>query len=301
MKLQDVYAYHNLPFLAQKAMEGFITGNHNSPLHGFSVEFAEHRPYNPGESIRNLDWKLLAKTEKRYIKQYIEETNLRCHFWIDISDSMRFPEKKELKLKYALLAASSMGHLLHRQRDAFRFSLYNETALVWESDLKSTRTHLHHCIHAFSPYWEGQATPNTEIPFAYTDLLKGVTRRNMVVLLSDFLFDPNKNRETEFWETLSYLHYLKCEVLLLHITDHPQERNLQMGDQPVKFVDLETGSHIKLHPNEYADAYFASEQLRISALKDRCNGMGLRYYDCDVAQDLKQVLNHFYVERARLI
>ena len=118
--------YQNLSFLAQKAMEGFITGIHHSPLHGFSVEFAEHRPYNQGENIRNLDWKLLAKTEKKYIKQYIEETNLRCHFWIDASKSMRFPEKTEQKLKFALLAASGMGYLLHRQRDAFRFSLYGE-------------------------------------------------------------------------------------------------------------------------------------------------------------------------------
>ncbi len=300
MKINDVMTYQNLSFLAQKAMEGFITGIHHSPLHGFSVEFAEHRPYNQGENIRNLDWKLLAKTEKKYIKQYIEETNLRCHFWIDASKSMRFPEKTEQKLKFALLAASGMGYLLHRQRDAFRFSLYGESQLFWESDLKSTRSHLQYCIDQFLPYWQGNSHQNDNQNFEFSSLLKGVKRRNMVVILSDFLFDPTNNGEVEFWETLSYLHFLKCEVLLLHITDHQQERSLDLGDQPIKFVDLETNATIKLHPSEFAVSYQKSELSRIADLKDKANSLGIRYYDCDVSQDLESALQYFYSERQRL-
>ncbi len=300
MKLHEVINYSNLSFLAQKAMEGFITGIHNSPLRGFSVEFAEHRPYNPGENIRNLDWKLLAKTEKKYIKQFIEETNLRAHFWIDVSASMRFPEKQEHKLKFALLAASGMAHLLHKQRDAFRFTLFSENQIYWESDLKSTRSHLQYCISEFMPYWEGNPPQTSNSKFDYSMLLKGVKKRNMVVILSDFLFDPNTNSEESFWETLSYLHFLKCEVMLLHISEHPQERLLELGDQPIKFVDLENGIQLKLHPSEYMQAYQEAESLRIHSLKEKSAGLGIRYYDCDVSQDLEHVLNHFYIERQRL-
>lgn len=301
MKINDVMSYQNLSFLAQKAMEGFITGIHHSPLHGFSVEFAEHRPYNAGENIRNLDWKLLAKTDKKYIKQFIEETNLRCHFWIDASRSMRFPQKTEQKLKFALLAASGMGYFLHRQRDAFRFNIYEESKLLWESDLKSTRSHLQFCIDQFTPFWEGNFPEKKLGKFEFSSLLKGIKRRNMVVILSDFIFDPDTNSESDFWNTLSYLHYLKCEVLLLHITDHQLEISLDLGDLPIKFVDLETEISIKLHPSEYALSYAQAEKTRIAELKDKAGSLGMKYYDCDVSQDLETALQYFYIERQKLV
>ena len=300
MKIEDVMSYSNLSFLAEKAMEGFVTGIHHSPLHGFSVEFAEHRPYNQGENIKNLDWKLLAKTEKKYIKQYIEETNLRCHFWIDGSGSMRFPEKTEQKLKFALLAASGMATFLHKQRDAFRFNIYSENELLWESDLKSTRAHLHFCIEQLKPLWEGRKKASIQSDFEFSSLLKGIKRRNMIVILSDFLFLPDGEQESQFWDTLSYLHFLKCEVLLLHITDHSQERFLELGDQPIKFIDLETQLDVKLHPSEYANIFKESELKRIANLKDKANSLGVRYYDCDVSEDLENALQYFYMERQRL-
>ncbi len=278
-------------------MEGFITGIHKSPLRGYSVEFAEHRSYNPGDNIKNLDWKLLARSDKKYIKEFIEETNLRCHFWIDMSASMRFPEKQERKLKFALWSASSMGYLLQKQRDTFKFSLHDETHKIWESDLKSTQSHLQFCIQNFQTYWEGKKPQEKNERFEYKELLKGVKKRNMVVLLSDFLFDPTTKTEEDFWQTLSYLRFLRCEVLLLHITDHLLERDLKLGDQPIRFIDLENGDEIKLHPAEYAQAYQKEEQKRVRDLKEKCLGLGLAYYDCDVQNDVDYALQHFYLQR----
>jgi uncharacterized protein (DUF58 family) len=300
MKLTDVMHYSNLSFLAKKAMEGFITGIHKSPLRGYSVEFAEHRSYNQGDNIKNLDWKLLAKTDKKYIKEFIEETNLRCHFWIDMSDSMRFPEKEQLKLKFALLSAASMGYLLHRQRDAFRFTLFNSEKTLWESELKSTQSHLQYCIHHFNTLWDGNKTEHALGSFSFNQLLKGVKKRNLVVILSDFLFEPQERTEDTFWQTVSYLHFLKCDVLLLHITDHEIERNLALGDQPIHFIDLETEQRIKLHPSEYMEAYKKQEKQRVDALKERCLSLGLHYFDCDVHKDVEFALQQFFIQHQGL-
>ena len=119
MLLEEIQSFTHFDLLAQKAKEGFIAGLHKSPFRGFSVEFAEHRPYNPGESVKNIDWKLLARTDKKYIKQFDEETNLKAHLWVDISGSMRYPQDSILKLKMGILGAGVIAHLLQQQKDGF--------------------------------------------------------------------------------------------------------------------------------------------------------------------------------------
>lgn len=116
MLLKEIQSYSDFELLANKAKEGFIAGLHKSPFRGFSVEFAEHRPYNAGESVKNIDWKLLARTDKKYIKQFDEETNLKAHIWLDTSGSMRFPEKMESKLKFGTLTSAVIGGLLQQQK-----------------------------------------------------------------------------------------------------------------------------------------------------------------------------------------
>src|SRR6201999_2395570 len=138
---QEIRHLANLELLARQVVEGFITGLHQSPFHGFSVEFAEHRLYNNGESVKNIDWKLLARTDKLFVKQFEEETNLRCYLLLDTSSSMNFPEKGISKLQFSGYAIASLMYLFKKQRDAFGLCLFSDK-VDWLSTAKSSTTHL---------------------------------------------------------------------------------------------------------------------------------------------------------------
>jgi hypothetical protein len=305
MFLAEVLEYNSLSFLAKKAMEGFISGLHNSPLKGFSVEFAEHRAYNEGESIRNLDWKLLAKTDKKFIKEFIEETNLRCHIWIDVSESMSFPKNKNHKLKMAVLTAASICNLTTQQRDAFSVSTFNSEHIVWKSDMKSTKSHLHSIVQQLETYWNLTDSPKNQTvfePLNFQYLLAGVRRRNLVVVVSDLLWSPEeKDKEKAFWESIAHMSFLKCEVLILHIQDYQSEIELDLPDQPINFVDLESGEKVKLNPSEIQEFYAQKQKLHLQSLKERSFNNGANYYGLDVSVPINQALMAFYVSRNKLI
>src|SRR6201996_3047216 len=140
---QQIRQLANLELLARQVVEGFITGLHQSPFHGFSVEFAEHRLYNSGESVKNIDWKLMARTDKMFVKQFEEETNLRSYLLLDTSSSMNFPEKGVNKLQFSIYAIASLMYLFKKQRDAFALGLFSNQ-IDWLSGVKSTSSHLFH-------------------------------------------------------------------------------------------------------------------------------------------------------------
>jgi len=299
MILREVQEFENLNFLAKKAMEGFISGLHSSPLRAFSVEFAEHRAYNPGESIKNLDWKLLARTEKKYIKQFIEETNLKCHLWVDISKSMNYPENWN-KQKLAALSASSIMYLLQNQRDAFSLTLFNESHFHYQSDLKSTRGHLYQNIELLNNLWVKKPIEIHENqPLNWITKCSSIKRRNMIVIISDFLWE-NEKIESEFWQALSYLQFLNSEILLLNTFDTNTEIELNFGELPLKFIDLENSQMIKLTPEEIKNSYIAQEQKRIEKLKENSFNLGVNYFDCDVSQPIEKALMEFYRQRLLL-
>ena len=138
--LKKVKEFANLEFLAKQVVEGFITGLHKSPFHGFSVEFSEQRLYNNGESIKNIDWKLFARSERLYVKEFEEETNLRCHLVIDTSSSMYFPDILENKIHFSVYAAAAIMELCRRQRDAVSLALFDESLKLF---LKAKSTSVH--------------------------------------------------------------------------------------------------------------------------------------------------------------
>src|ERR1700755_1158142 len=140
---REIQQLGNLELLARQVVEGFITGLHQSPFHGFSVEFAEHRLYNNGESVKNIDWKLFARTDKLFVKQFEEETNLRCYLLLDTSSSMNLTEKGIDKLQFSVYAIASLMYLFKKQRDAFGLCLFSDK-IDWLSQAKSTSTHLFH-------------------------------------------------------------------------------------------------------------------------------------------------------------
>jgi len=295
--LKDLLVFDQISMLAQKAMEGFISGLHKSPLRGFSVEFAEHRSYNPGDSIRNLDWKLLAKTEKKYIKQTIEETNLRCFFWTDISNSMKYPQENELKLKYSLALGSILAQALCKQRDAFQFNLFQDNLLSWQSELKSTKSHLSNCYLKYEELWKKEVLTNVSPRnFTFSDLASGIPRRSMVVVFSDMLIEG----QSEFWETLKYLKFLKCEIMLIHVQHFDHELLLKLDGIPYEFVDLENKQRVKLNPDEIRVAYQNAQKKATEDVKNTCQQLGVSYYEGDVTYPLDHAILQFYKERSKL-
>ena len=308
MLLEEIQSFTNFELLAQKAKEGFIAGMHKSPFRGFSVEFAEHRPYNPGESVKNIDWKLLARTDKKYIKQFDEETNLKAHLWVDVSKSMHYPIEQGLKLKMGVLGAGVVAHILQQQKDGFSLGLYNEQGFSYRSPIKSTRGHLQQQIGVLGSYWQWnskvEATPiqtNTTQQGLESAVLQ-VGRRHLVVILSDLLWDPAEAAaEASFWKHMAMLRFQKCEILLLQIHHAQHEMLLELGNRPVQFIDLETDARIKLQPDEIQDHYLKFEQERQSMITQQCLQLGIDHHLADVSKPIEQTLTAFFVKRSKMM
>jgi len=306
--LEEIQSFSNFELLAQKAKEGFIAGMHKSPFRGFSVEFAEHRPYNPGESVKNIDWKLLARTDKKYIKQFDEETNLKAHLWVDVSKSMHYPVEQGLKLKMGALGAGVMAHILQQQKDSFSLGLFNENGFSYRSPIKSTRGHLQQQIGVLGSYWQwnskietSHSQPNSTVQNFESAVLQ-VGRRHLVVILSDLLWDPAEAAaEASFWKYMAMLRFQKCEILLLQVHHAQHEMLLDLGNRPIQFIDLETDSRIKLQPDEVQDHYLKFEQERQSTIAQQCLQLGIDHHLADVSKPLEQTLTAFFVKRSRML
>ncbi len=281
---------------------------HKSPFRGFSVEFAEHRPYNPGESVKNIDWKLLARTDKKYIKQFDEETNLKAHLWVDVSKSMHYPVEQGLKLKMGALGAGVMAHILQQQKDSFSLGLFNENGFSYRSPIKSTRGHLQQQIGVLRSYWQwnskietSHSQPNSTVQNFESAVLQ-VGRRHLVVILSDLLWDPAEAvAEASFWKYMAMLRFQKCEILLLQVHHAQHEMLLDLGNRPIQFIDLETDSRIKLQPDEVQDHYLKFEQERQSMIAQQCLQLGIDHHLADVSKPLEQTLTAFFVKRSRML
>jgi uncharacterized protein (DUF58 family) len=306
--LEEIQSFTNFELLAQKAKEGFIAGMHKSPFRGFSVEFAEHRPYNPGESVKNIDWKLLARTDKKYIKQFDEETNLKAHLWVDVSKSMHYPIEQGLKLKMGVLGAGVVAHILQQQKDGFSLGLYNEQGFSYRSPIKSTRGHLQQQIGVLGSYWqwnskvEATLTQTNTTQQGLDSAVLQVGRRHLVVILSDLLWDPAEAAaEASFWKHMAMLRFQKCEILLLQIHHAQHEMLLELGNRPVQFIDLETDARIKLQPDEIQDHYLKFEQERQSMITQQCLQLGIDHHLADVSKPIEQTLTAFFVKRSKMM
>ena len=248
----------SLEFLAKQAVEGFITGLHRSPYHGFSVEFAEHRLYNPGESMRHVDWKLYARSDRLYVKRYEEETNLRCQIVIDTSGSMYYPadvtsESGMNKIKFATHAAATLIELFKRQRDAVGLSLF-DADLHAHHKARSTVAH-HRLLYAelektLSGVGEGGG--ETAAVEALHTVAEATPKRSLIVLFSDLL-DRTQDLDAVF-AALAHLRHAKHEVVVFHVLDERTEQRFDFADRPTTFIDLESGDEVRANPAELRDA-----------------------------------------------
>ena len=294
----------NFDLLAKQVVEGFIIGLHKSPFHGFSVEFAEHRIYNQGEPLKNVDWKVFARTDKMYSKRYEEETNLRCQIVVDTSSSMYFPEVTATsdaivnKIRFSALAAASLMNLLMKQRDAFGLSFFDE-GVGLHTRPKSSTTHYRLLLTHLQKVIDN---PTREVKTATAKALHQIAdsihRRSLVVLFSD-MFDESE-REDEIFAALQHLKHAKHEVILFHTVDKAKELEFEFDNRPYEFIDMESGERVKLQPNQVKAYYVEQVQAYKERLRLKCLQYKIEYVEADINDGFKTVLQEYLVKRNRM-
>jgi uncharacterized protein (DUF58 family) len=301
---QRIQALSALEFKARQVVEGFLAGLHKSPFHGFSVEFAEHRFYNPGESTRHIDWKLYARTDKLFVKRYEEETNLRCHLVVDASSSMYYPPKEEVKefnkLEFAVHGAAALIQLLRKQRDAVGLTVFTDRVRLAEA-ARSNAVHLRHLIGHLEALLAADAPRHgqrTGVVEALNDIAQRAHRRSLVVVFSDML--DSADREDEVFDALQHLRFNKHDIILFHVVDRRHELELAVADRPYTFVDVETGEQVKAHPAEVREAYRSAMAERWHRLKLKCGQYRIDLVEADINAGFAPLLLEFLTKRARM-
>ncbi len=294
----------NLELLARQVVEGFIIGLHKSPFHGFSVEFAEHRLYNPGESTKHLDWKVLARTGKMFVKRFEEETNLRCQIVVDASSSMYFPQDADAKinkLKFSIISAAALVNLLKRQRDAAGLSVFTDE-VIFHTDARSSTKH-HQMLFAQLESLLAQKPLNikTNAAKCLNEIAEAVHKRSMVIIFSDMFSHMDKETRDELFSALQHLKYNKHEVILFHVVDKKKELDFQFENRPYEFIDMESGEKIKLHAREVKNFYVEQMQKFEISLKLRCAQYKIDFVEADINKDFRQILLPFLTKRGKMM
>lgn len=301
LDLAAVRSFENLEFLARQLVEGFITGLHQSPYHGFSVEFSEHRLYNPGESTRHLDWKVFARTDKLFVKRYEEETNLRCHLLLDVSPSMYYPVPDHDKLRFAVLCAAAITTMLQKQRDAVGLVTFADQVEL-QTPVRSTSTHRHTLLLTLQQLLERPPTPRratTDVSGVIHTIAQQIPKRSLVVLFSDML-GRAPEEQTATLAALQHLRHQNHEVLLFHIMDRATEADFAFQDRPYVFEDVETGETVKLQPSQVREQYRAAMQKYEHELVLRCGQYKIDFVPVDIREPFDKVLYAYLVKRGKV-
>lgn len=296
----------NLELLAQQVVEGFIVGLHRSPFHGFSVEFAEHRLYNSGESTRNIDWKVYGRTDKLFVKRFEEETNLRCHIVVDASSTMYYPwdEKHPEKYKYqnklcfAAQSAAVLMNALKRQRDAFGLTLFDQD-VQFSSGAKSSTVHYRLLLSKLTEQIENpQLNKSTDLASSLHQVAESIHRRSLVVVFTDVMEQPGKAED--LFAALQHLRYAKHEVILFHVTDKSKELDFEFENRPYIFVDMENGEQVKLQPNQVKEFYTKQVSDFTAQLRMKCLQFKIDFVEADINKGFHQILQTWMVKRAKM-
>ena len=300
----DVRNLGNLDLLANQVVEGFIIGLHKSPFHGFSVEFAEHRIYNPGDSTKDIDWKVYALTDKLFKKRFEEETNLRCQIVIDASSSMYFPEVGKKtdnyinKLRFSALSAAALMNLLKKQRDAYGLSIFDETVNI-HTRCKTNTTHYRLMLTHLDKLINNPAhNKKTSAAAALHQIADSIHKRSMVVIFSD-MFEQS-DRTEEMFSALQHLKHNKHEVVLFHVVDKAKEIDFEFENRPYLFIDMESGEQVRLQPNQVKDYYIEKIAAFKEELKIKCLQYKIDFVEADIHQGFKPILQSYLVKRSKM-
>jgi len=299
---QQIRHLADLELLARQVVEGFITGLHQSPFHGFSVEFAEHRLYNNGESVKNIDWKLLARTDKLFVKQFEEETNLRCHLLLDTSSSMNYPEKGMNKLQFSIYAIASLMYLFKKQRDAFGLSIFSDK-LDWSSPVKSTSTHLFYLYSELEKAYNApKVNTSTNITQVLHQIAGQIHQRSMVILFSD-MFENSLNPEKLqlLFAAIQHLKYNKHEVIIFNVSDRKKELDFNFDNRPHHFIDMESGEQVRVHPNKIRESYLSSLAHYRHELQLKCAQYHIDLIDAYIEDGYNHVLKSYLIKRNAMV
>ncbi len=307
LESQDIRALgSNLELLAQQVVEGFIVGLHLSPFHGFSVECAEHRLYNPGESTRNIDWKVYGRTDKLFVKKFEEETNLRCHIVIDASSTMYYPweEKQPDKYKYknkfcfAAQSAAVLMNALRKQRDAFGLTLFDDEVRL-STHAKSSTVHYRMLLANLTQRIENpELNHKTDLAASLHQVADSIHRRSLVVIFTDVMEQPDKAEEV--FAALQHLRHAKHEVILFHVVDKAKELDFEFENRPYVFVDMESGEEVKLQPNQVKEFYTKQVGAFTEQLKLRCLQYKIDFVEADINRGFAPILQTWMAKRTRM-
>ncbi|HZV13150.1 MAG TPA: DUF58 domain-containing protein [Candidatus Kapabacteria bacterium] len=280
----------NMELRARMVVEGFITGLHRSPYHGFSVEFAEHKQYMPGDEIRRIDWKIFGRTDRYYVKQYEEETNLKSYILLDASASMRYASEGNIsKFQYATYVAAALAYLMVQQRDAAGLCVFDENVRTYMPP-HSTRSYLQQVLKALE---ETQPANTTRVKNALDLVAERLKRRGLVIVLSDLFDDPQT-----VLNTFKHFRHDNHEMIVFHILD-PRERDFAFGADAL-FTDIETAEQMPTQPFHIRKAYKEAMHQFIEKYKRGCREQLIDYVMIDTATPFDKVLFEYLGKRKRL-
>ncbi|PQO28849.1 DUF58 domain-containing protein [Blastopirellula marina] len=278
----------NLELRASAIVEGFLTGLHRSPYHGFSVEFTEYRQYTAGDDTRFLDWKLYARSDRYFIKCFEDETNLRCHLLVDLSRSMSFGTVGYDKAEYAKTAAATIAYFLSMQRDAVGLLTFDE-AITDRIPARFRPGHVHQLMMSLERAPAGKAT---DIEKPLEQIAATVAKRGVVVLISDLLTPIGSLKKN-----LSYLRARGHEVVVLRVLD-PREIDFQF-DQPAMFHDIESGRNLYIDPDSARENYLNEFREHAGALQSICNNLGIDLHEISIDRPLELILFDLLADRMK--
>jgi uncharacterized protein (DUF58 family) len=299
-QIEKISSFQHLELLANQVVEGFISGMHKSPFHGFSAEFAEHKVYNPGESTKHIDWKLFAKTDRLYTKRYEEETNLRCHLIIDNSSSMHYPKLKdsqlfyENKIGFSVLASAVLMNLLKKQRDAVGLSVYSDTYEYYAPEKGSDRHH-RMILNKLESLLENSKTPKSTDTISFLhQIAEKIHRRSMIILFTDMFQTGN---EEALFTALQHLKHNKHKIVLFHVIDEKTELNFDFDAAPRKFIDLESGEEINIFADNIKEAYENQVSNYFKKVAITCAQNKIKYVPVSVGANFEKILTTYLVEK----
>lgn len=316
-------------------MEGFISGLHKSPFHGFSVEFSEHRLYNAGESTKNIDWKLYGRTDKLFVKRFEEETNLRCQIVLDHSRSMLFPLESHLnldhpnKLTFSIYASALLTEMMLRQRDAFGLTLVSD-GIDLQTEVRGSVSHQRHLFGILEQELRNAAgeeslrhisdTSPAHLAIKSDNSVSETSRRrrsvvsqkssiaeslhltaellkqrSLVVIFTDAFFSHDE-RESML-DALRHMRHCKHEVILFHTLSHSMEVDLGFANKPTEFVDMESGKRMKLNPSDVAEQYVAKMNAQVDEIRRRAIQYQVDYVPIDIDAGFEPMLMPYLMKR----
>lgn len=294
-----------LELKARHIVEGFISGLHRSPFYGFSVEFAEHRPYNAGDELRHIDWKVFAKTERFYVKQYEEETNLRCHILLDISASLNFKHFAEIsKKEYGIYLAAAFLYIMQKQRDAVGLSTFDDQERDYFG-AKASESHLRqifsllgtHLSDAQKERGSAQKSSSSVAKMIYS-LGEKLKKRSLVVIISDF-FESTSDHE-DLLNAMKRLRHAHHEVILFHLLEKRSEIEFNIDKERVRLQDLETENKIELVPSQIIKDYRENIHNFIDSFHKLCSEVNIDYAQIDTEESYDRALLSYLNKRKRV-